>query len=66
MSCVTIVLVIVATLSYYACTNIDWMVLRSDHLLCMDCFKKNKDVLKRTRSCQCGATFAESAVMTIL
>lgn len=39
----------------------EWTVLRCDHLVCMECFKKNKDFPKTIRSCQCGVTFPESA-----
>ena len=37
----------------------DWTVLRCDHLVCMDCFKKNNDFRKTMR--HWGATFLESA-----
>ena len=39
----------------------DWTVLRCDHLVCMDCFKKNKDFLKTMGTCHCGPRFLESA-----
>ena len=37
----------------------DWTVLRCDHLVCMDCLKKNNDFRKTMR--HWGATFLESA-----
>ena len=40
----------------------DWTVLRCNHLLFIDCFKKNKDILKAMRSCQCGASFPRERI----
>ena len=44
----------------------EWTVLRFDHLVCIKCFKNNTDFLKTMRTCQCGATFPESACAYIV
>ena len=31
----------------------DWVVLKCDHLICIDCVLKNKDKLERIKECGC-------------
>ena len=40
----------------------DWTVLRCDHLVSMDCFKKNKDFLKNHEKVSLRTTFSRKCI----
>ena len=42
-------------------TKPNWMVLPCDHLICVACFIRYKETLKRSYQCFCGMRFDRSA-----